>query len=352
MNLDNLLKSMVEQRGSDLHITVGVPPKARIHGDLQDLDAHPMSDEQVKECIKRCLTEDQVRTLVTKYDVDALYFNPTLGRFRVNAFRQLGSFAMVFRHIPTRIATLDELGLPQVLKKLALLHRGIVLVTGTTGSGKSTSLAAMIDHINSEQSANIITIEDPVEFLHPHRMSIISQRELSVHAHSFAAALRDALREDPNVILVGEMRDLDTVALAVTAAETGHLVLSTLHTASAGQSINRIVDVFPPGQQEQARQQLSNSLQAIISQRLLPAVAGGRVLALEVMVNTPAIANLIRDGKTEQLYTVMQVSHESGMVTLDAHLVQLVQTGVISKAVGLEYALDKKSFAASTKGIA
>ncbi|MEK7861829.1 MAG: type IV pilus twitching motility protein PilT [Chloroflexota bacterium] len=330
-------------------MNVGVEPCVRLHGAIRRIRGLPLTADDTKRMLYSLLSEEQVVKLEKNFSLDFSYTITGVARFRVNVFRELRGYKGVFRLVPMELPTLEGVSMAAMFRRLCHLKQGLVLVTGPTGMGKSTTLAAMINEINSSEQKHIITIEDPVEFLHPHRMSIISQRELSVHAHSFAAALRDALREDPNVILVGEMRDLDTVALAVTAAETGHLVFSTLHTASAGQSINRIVDVFPPGQQEQARQQLSNSLQAIVSQRLLPAVAGGRVLALEVMMNTPAIANLIRDGKTEQLYTVMQVSHESGMVTLDAHLTQLVQTGVITKATGLEYCLDRKSFQATLK---
>ena len=324
MNLDVLLKSMIERRGSDLHLTVGTPPKARIHGSLEDLDPRPMSDEHVKECIKKCLTEDQVRKLVTSFDVDGLYFNPTLGRFRVNAFRQLGTFAMVFRHIPTRIATIDDMGLPAVLKRLALAQRGIILVTGTTGSGKSTTLAAMIDHINSEESSNVITIEDPVEFVHTSRRCVIRQRNLGTDVMSFSAALKGAMRQDPDVILVGEMRDFETINAAITAADTGHLVFSTLHTTNAQQTVERILNHYPAEQQDQVRLSLSLNLTAVISQRLIPKRDGGRVAALEIMISTPTVKKLIREGSVPKLYSAIEEGVSEGMQSFNQVIHRLV----------------------------
>ena len=329
MNLDLLLKTMVERKGSDLHLTVGVPPKARVHGHLEDLAPHPMTDDLVKECLKRCLNEEQVRKLVTSYDVDALYYNPTLGRFRVNAFRQLGSFAMVFRHIPTRIQTIDELGLPQVLKRMALSSRGIILVTGTTGSGKSTSLAAMIDHINGEESCNIITIEDPVEFVHTSRKSVIRQRNLGTDVMSFSAALKGAMRQDPDVILVGEMRDFETINAAITAADTGHLVFSTLHTTNAQQTVERILNHYPAEQQDQVRLSLSLNLTGVISQRLIPKRDGGRVAALEIMLATPTVKKLIREGQVPKLYPAIEEGVSEGMQSFNQVIHRLVADGQI-----------------------
>jgi twitching motility protein PilT len=329
MNLDNLLKTMIDRRGSDLHLSVGVPPKARVHGHLEDLDASPLSDESVKEAIKKSLTEDQVRVLVQKYDVDGLYYNPVLGRFRVNAFRQLGTFAMVFRHIPTKIATVDDLKLPQVLKKLALSQRGIVLVTGTTGSGKSTTLAAMIDHINGEESANIITIEDPVEFVHTSRRSIIRQRNLGSDVMSFSAALKGAMRQDPDVILVGEMRDFETINAAITAADTGHLVFSTLHTTNAQQTVERILNHYPAEQQDQVRLSLSLNLTGIISQRLIPTRNQGRVAALEIMVSTPTVRKHIREGAVPKLYQSIEEGGSDGMQSFNQVIHRLFADGLI-----------------------
>jgi twitching motility protein PilT len=349
-SLDELLYYVNEIGGSDLHLNVGVEPCVRLHGTIRRVRSLPLTSDDTKRMLFAILSEEQIVKLEKAHSIDLSYAIAGVARFRVNVFRELRGYKGVFRVVPMDLPTLDGLGLPATFKRFCHLKQGLVLVTGPTGMGKSTTLAAMVNEINSTEQKHIITIEDPIEFLHPHRMSVISQRELGVHAHSFAHALRDSLREDPNVILVGEMRDLETMALAVTAAETGHLVFSTLHTSSAAQSINRIVDVFPPNQQEQARLQLSNSLQAIVSQRLVPAAQGeGRLLAFEIMTSTPAIANLIREGKTEQLYTVIQVSHDAGMITLDSHLAQLVTSGQVARNVAVEYALDRKSFLASLK---
>jgi twitching motility protein PilT len=328
--LDQLLGQLLARQGSDLHISVGVPPKARVHGELVDLDPKPLSDETVKGCIKHCLSAEQVRTLVERFDVDALYFNPTLGRFRVNAFRQLGTYSLVFRHVPTTIPTVDTLGLPQVLKRLAMYPRGIVLVTGPTGSGKSTTLAAMIDHINSQESVNIITIEDPVEFVHTSRRSIIRQRNLGSDVTSFGVALKGAMRQDPDVILVGEMRDFETINAAITAADTGHLVFSTLHTTNCQQTVERILNFYPPDQQDQIRLSMSLNLAGVISQRLIPRRDGhGRVAALEVMVSTPTIKKLLREGKVPALYQAIEEGGTDGMQSFNQVIHRLFADGLI-----------------------
>jgi twitching motility protein PilT len=347
-SLDELLVFLKEVGGSDLHLNAGVEPSIRLHGEVRRVRSLPLTADDTRRLLFALLSEDQVVKLETNWSLDFSYSIRNVARFRVNVFREARGYKGVFRLVPMDLPTLDGLSLPPLFRRLCHARQGLVLVTGPAGSGKSTTLAAMVNEINTTEPRHIITVEDPIEFIHAHRTGVVSQRELSVHAHTFAGALRDALREDPNVILVGEMRDLETMSLAVTAAETGHLVLSTLHTSSAAQSIHRIVDVYPPGQQDQARQQLASSLVAIVSQRLVPAATGEqRVLALEIMVNTPAVANLIREGKTEQICTLIQVSHEAGMMTLDAHLAQLVAGGSVARDVAVEYAADRKSFLAA-----
>jgi len=338
--LHTLLHRVVELDASDLHIKVGNPPLMRIRGDLRRTDFDALSEKDVEKLLRPLLSEERSRRLDNYKEVDLSYAVPGLARFRVNMFWQRSKMGAVFRLIPFRIKTIDELRLPVVTKKLCQFPRGLILVTGPTGSGKSTTLAAMVNEINEVSRRHIITIEDPIEYVHEDKKSILNQRELGTDTKAFAEALRHVMRQNPDVILVGEMRDLETIQLAITAAETGHLVFSTLHTVDAAQTIDRIVDVFDPEQQAQIRTQLSVTLQAVISQTLLPTKDGhGRVAAFEVMVATHAIRTLIRDGKTHQLPMDIQTGFEHGMQTLDGSLLQLLREGTID----FEHALSKCS---------
>ena len=338
--IDDLLHDLVTRDASDLHLKAGQSPRMRIRGDLVKIDIPPLSVEEHNNRLFSILNAERRHKLEVEKEVDLSYNVPGLARFRVNMFWQRGNIGAVFRVIPHQIKTIEQLGLPSVTKKIAEMSRGLVLVTGPTGSGKSTSLAAIINQINTNKRCHIMTIEDPIEYVHKDNMSVINQRELSTDTHSFAHALKHVLRQNPDVILVGEMRDLETIQLAITAAETGHLVLSTLHTVDAAQTIDRIVDVFEPDQQAQVRTQLSVTLQAVVSQTLLPRKGQpGRVAAFEVMVATPAIRNLIRDGKTHQLPTDIQMGQQFGMQALDTHLLRLVEGGHVE----FEDALAKSS---------
>jgi len=334
MNLDfaDLLVEMIERRASDLHLTAAARPTIRVRGRLVPLDNYPvLTAAGTREVIYSILTNDQRQRLETDWQIDFAYAVPGLGRFRVNAYFQRASLGAAFRLIPFEIQSVDELGLPPVVHELGHKPRGFVLVTGPTGSGKSTTLAALVDEINQTREDHIMTIEDPIEFLHTHKRCLVNQRELGADAQSFAAALRAALRQDPDVILVGEMRDLETIQTALTAAETGHLVLATLHTQDAPQTIDRIIDVFPSHQQGQVRTQLSVALQGIVTQQLLPTLDGsGRAVACEVLIPTPAVRNLIREGKTHQIASVMQTGSAQGMQTMDAALASLVRASKIS----------------------
>ncbi len=329
-SIDELLRDLVSREASDLHIKAGLPPVMRIHGTLVQTNYPALSSEQTEALLKSILNEERFARLESFKELDLSYQVEGLSRFRVNMFWTRGELAAVFRVIPFEIKTIDDLGIPKVAKSIALLPRGLILVTGPTGSGKSTTLAAMVTHINSHRKQHIMTVEDPIEYMHSDNVSVINQRELGVDTHSFADALRHVMRQNPDVILVGEMRDLETIQLAITAAETGHLVMSTLHTVDAAQTIDRIVDVFQPDQQAQIRTQLSVTLQAVISQTLLPTKDGaGRVAAFEVLVATPSVRTLIRDGKTHQLYLDIQTGAEHGMQTLDGHLLSLLKDEVI-----------------------
>jgi twitching motility protein PilT len=328
-----ILTRMSEERASDVHLTAGYPPAIRVSGKIVGLDEYgPLSAQITRDTVYGLLNDDQRKRFESRKQLDLAYAVPGVARFRVNCFFQRGAISAAFRRIPHEIPRLEELGLPRVLEDLTRKPRGLVLVTGPTGSGKSTSLAAMLDVINSERDEHILTIEDPIEFLHNHKRCIVNQREVGADAEDFAAALKAALREDPDVILVGEMRDLETMSTALTAAETGHLVFATLHTQSTSQTVDRIIDIFPPQQQAQVRMQLSIGLQGIVTQQLLPTVDGaGRVVACEVLIPTPAVRNLIREGKTHQIYSAIQTSASVGMQTMDAHLAQLVRMGRVSR---------------------
>ncbi len=346
MDVTELLVLAKEKNASDLHLTVGSPPKLRVNGELADVPGWPaLSREDVHAMVYDILTDAQKARFEEQLDLDFSVELQNLGRFRVNVFHQRLGEGAVFRLIPSRIRSIPELGLPPVLEDLALRDRGLIVVTGPTGAGKSTTLAAMVDLINQRRTAHVITLEDPIEFVHTHKRSIVNQREVGMHARSFAAALRAALREDPDVILVGEMRDLETISLALTAAETGHLVLSTLHTSSAAQTVNRIIDVFPSHQQEQVRVQLAESLVGVVAQLLLPTADGvGRVPAVEVMVATPAVRNLIRENKVHQIPSAIQTGLKDGMQSLDQSLRHLLKTGRITAEVAYRWAVDKHAF--------
>jgi twitching motility protein PilT len=330
LHVDDLLRLMIESRASDLHLSVGTAPMLRIDGDLAAISADKLSQARMNELIYSVLSDEQISEFEEKWELDFAYSVRGLSRFRVNVHRQRGTIGAVFRAVPVDPPSLDGLGMPDILRKLASRPRGLVIITGPTGSGKSTTLAAMIREINVTRRRHIVTIEDPIEFLHRNEKSIIIQREVGSDTHSFSAALRHVLRQDPDVILIGEMRDLETIGAAITAAETGHLVLATLHTTSAAQTVDRVVDVFPPHQQEQIRVQLSTVLEGIICQTLLPLADGkGRVCAQEILVANSAIRNLIREGKTHQMPSVLQSGAAEGMQGLDQALKALVQQGKV-----------------------
>ncbi len=339
--IEDLLEIVVKNNASDLHITVGAPPMLRIDGFLKPVpNAKPLTEEDAEKLVFSVLDENQKDIFKKDKEVDFSFAFGDVARFRANAYHQKGNVGLALRLIPVEIRTLEQLGLPKVCNKFTEFSRGLVLVTGPTGSGKSTTLAAMIDVINENRSAHIITVEDPIEYTHKHKKSLIEQREVHYDTRSFSAALRSVLREDPDVVLIGEMRDLETIAAAITIAETGHLVFATLHTNNAAQSLDRIIDVFPPHQQQQIRIQLSNILQAIISQRLVPAIGGGRVVAAEIMVANSAIRNIIREGKTHQIDAVIQTSAEEGMQSMDKTLAGLVKSGRITLETAKGYAID------------
>ncbi len=337
-HVDDLLRLMIDRGGSDVHITVGSPPGIRIRGDIVPIEEYKtLTPKDTMAMLLSLLSEEQRKRFETELELDFAYSIPGLSRFRANIYQQRNSMGAVFRVIPLKIPTFEEIGLPKVCRFLAERPRGLVLVTGPTGSGKSTTLAAMINHINATKPLHIITMEDPIEFMHRNQKSYVNQREVGEDTHSFASALKRVLRQDPDVILVGEMRDLETISAAITAAETGHLVLATLHTTGGPETIDRIIDVFPPHQQQQVRMQLSNTLEGVLSQVLLRATDGRtRVMAMEIMLGIPAIRNLIREGKTHQMATIIQGGASLGMQTLDQHLKNLLQAGKITfeEAVG------------------
>ena len=343
VTIDEILRKAKDFNASDVHLTVGVPPKMRVNGNLVDMDFPKLGPRDTEIIIKDVMTEEHHERFARKGEVDFSYSITNLGRYRINAFRQRNSMAASIRLVASNIPKPETLGLPRSVMDLTDKKRGLVLVTGPTGSGKSTTLASLIDKINMERKAHIITLEDPIEYLHTHKNSMVNQREVGTDTNSYADALRAALREDPDVILVGEMRDLETISTAVTAAETGHLVFSTLHTIGAASTIDRIIDVFPPHQQEQIRVQLSMVLEAVISQQLLPKQDGtGRVAAFEVMLMNTAIKNLVRESKTQQINGMIQTNQKEGMLTMDAALFDLVNYGAISKETALNYSIDEK----------
>jgi twitching motility protein PilT len=346
-----LLQATVEAGASDLHVSAGMPPMIRVRGDMVRSQAPALADPDARAMLATLMNEGQRKEFEERREIDFAFELPGLCRFRANIFEQRRGIGGVFRVIATKIRTLDDLGTPRILRDLSMRERGLVLVTGPTGSGKSTTLAAMIDFVNSSRPGHIITIEDPIEFVHESKNCLINQREVGAHTDSFSAALRSALREDPDILLVGELRDLETTALAITAAETGHLVFGTLHTNSAAKTIDRLIDIFPADRQSQVRTMVSESLEAVIAQTLLPTADGkARVAALEILVGVPALRNLIREDKTTQIQSVMQVGAQHGMQTLDQALKDLVITGKITRETAVERSTNPRLFDSASGG--
>lgn len=351
IRIETLLEDVIRKKASDLHLQVGLPPMLRIDGSLTPVAGlNPLDEEAVEKLVFAILDDDQQQILMKDKEFDFSFAFGDLGRFRVNAFHERGNLAAALRLIPNEIKTIAELSMPQVVSGFAAYPRGLVLVTGPTGSGKSTTLAALIDEINTNKSHHIITIEDPIEFTHKSKKSVVVQREVHYDTYSFSAALRSSLRQDPDVVLIGEMRDLETISAAITIAETGHLVFATLHTNSAAQSIDRMIDVFPPHQQPQVRAQLANILMAICSQRLVPMIGGGRAVSAEILVATPAVRNIIREGKTHQLDAVIQTGADQGMQSMDKTLVSLVQAGQVTYEEARNFAVDLTEFERMMRG--
>jgi twitching motility protein PilT len=351
LRIEVLLEETVKRGASDLHLQVGLPPTIRVDGALIAMDDIPvLSEETVEDLVFSILDDEQKQMLLKDKEFDFSFAFGEIARFRVNAFHERGNIAAALRLIPTDIRSLDLLGMPKVLEKFTEYPRGLVLVTGPTGSGKTTTLAAMLDKVNSERAVHIVTIEDPIEYTHKSKKAMVAQREVHYDTYSFAAALRSSLRQDPDVVLLGEMRDLETIAAAITIAETGHLVFATLHTNSASQSIDRMIDVFPPHQQQQIRVQLASILQGICSQRLLPQIGGGRVPAAEILVVTSAVRNIVREGKTHQLDAVIQTGAEHGMQSMDRTLANLIHAGTITYEEARNYAVDLQELDRLMKG--
>lgn len=350
VHLDDILRAAMERKASDVHLTVGLPPMARIDGELQPLPYKVLGPADTRRLIYDTMNDEQVQKYEQTHELDFGYGVKSLGRFRFNVYMQRGAVAGALRAIPTKIPSFEDLGLPQVIREIAKRTSGLVLVTGPTGSGKSTTIATMINDINETRTSHILTIEDPIEYLHSHKKCMVNQRELHADTYSFHNALRAVLREDPDIILVGELRDLETIEAALTLAETGHLVFGTLHTRNAPSTVDRVVDVFPPEQQEQIRVLLGNTLEGVISQQLLPRLGGGRVAAIEIMIATPAIKNLIREGKTHQMYSSIETSGQMGMQTMDRALADLFKRGMCSYEECLMRAIDKENFGRLAKG--
>ena len=347
MDITQLLQFGVEQGASDCHLSAGEPPMIRIDGDLKKLDNPALTKEEVHALVYDIMNDVQRRVFEETHECDFSFELGKIARFRVNVFLQRKGEGAVFRTIPTKVMSLEELGMPPILKQLCEKDKGLILVTGPTGSGKSTTLAGMVDYINSSFEGHILTVEDPIEFVHLSKKCLVNQRELGPHTHSFANALRSALREDPDIILVGEMRDLETIQLALTAAETGHIVFGTLHTSSAPKTVDRIIDVFPPNQQAQIRAQFAESIEAVITQTLLKKKVGGRVAALEILTGTTAVRNLIREGKIHQIPGTMQVSQKDGMQTMDMALTNLVTRGIVTREEALSKSMNPNLFGPS-----
>ncbi len=339
--IEEIMRTAKEAGASDVHITVGIPPKMRVNGNLIAMNYSKMMPANTLEVLLEIMTETQRERFEDRGEYDMSFSIPELGRYRVNAYKQRGSVALALRLVGTQVPSPEALGVPESVINLYERKRGLILVTGPTGSGKSTTLAAIIDKINNNRDAHVITLEDPIEYLHQHKMAMVNQREIGLDSQSYANALRAALREDPDVILVGEMRDFETISVAITAAETGHLVLSTLHTIGAASTVDRVIDVFPPHQQQQIRVQFANVLEAVISQQLIPTMDGrGRVAAFEVMHANHAVRNLIREGKSHQLVSVMQTNRKMGMITMDESITQLFYEGKIDREMAIQFAQD------------
>ncbi len=339
--IEEIMRTAKDAGASDVHITVGIPPKMRVNGNLVTMNYAKMMPADTLSVLLEIMSESQRERFEERGEYDMSFSIPELGRYRVNAYKQRGSVALALRLVGTKVPSPESLGVPESVINLYERKRGLILVTGPTGSGKSTTLAAIIDKINNNRDAHVITLEDPIEYLHQHKMAMVNQREIGLDSQNYANALRAALREDPDVILVGEMRDFETISVAITAAETGHLVLSTLHTIGAASTVDRVIDVFPPHQQQQIRVQFANVLEAVISQQLIPTMDGrGRVAAFEVMHANHAVRNLIREGKSHQLVSVMQTNRKMGMVTMDESITQLFYEGKIDREMAIQFAQD------------
>jgi twitching motility protein PilT len=350
--IDQFLRALAEKGGSDLHLTAGSPPLMRLHGEMHPFPFRELTDKDMETLVYEIMDETWRIRFIESRDFDFAYEIAGVARFRANVFQQRKGLGAVFRTIPSKILTADDLKLPDVVRKFGMLTKGLVLVTGPTGSGKSTTLAAIIDLINATRKDHILTIEDPIEFTHPNKLCLVNQREIGTHTKSFASALRAALREDPDVILVGEMRDRETIELGITAAETGHLVFGTLHTNSAPKTVDRIIDVFPADQQEQIRSMLSESLKGVVSQVLLRKKDGkGRAAAMEIMVGTSAVANLIRENKIFQIPSIIQTGRKDGMQLLDQHIMEFLISGVIDPIEAYMKANNKQTFASHIKDV-
>jgi twitching motility protein PilT len=350
MHIDELLRMAIERKASDIHLTVGLPPMVRLDGEIVNLPFQPLNPQDTRRLVYDTLSDDDLKKFEQTHELDFGYGVKGLARFRFNVYMQRGSVAAALRAIPTKIPSFEQLGLPPIIREIAKRSSGLILVTGPTGSGKSTTIATMIDDINSNRQGHILTIEDPIEYLHSHKKCMINQRELHSDTFSFHNALRAVLREDPDIILVGELRDLETIEAALTLAETGHLVFGTLHTRNAPATVDRVIDVFPSDQQDQIRVLLGNTLEGVVSQQLLPRLGGGRCAAIEIMIGTPAIKNLIREGKTHQMYSVIETSAQIGMQTMDKSLADLFRNGYCSYEEILMRAVDKEALSRLAKG--